>query len=149
MGIGATISQVLEEKNMSVAKLAELTGISVNTLYAIIRRDNDSIKPESLKKISDALQKSPYFILGFKDGNEERISEELDLVKNKIDGINRIIYDIGYRINILEENVFSVDDYNRNIAVYLSMDELLQFLNSTNEILSFTISKIISEKYTK
>ncbi|GLB28156.1 hypothetical protein LAD12857_00790 [Lacrimispora amygdalina] len=56
MGIGVKIKELLSEKKMSVAELSRLTGISTNTLYAVIRRDSDRMNGEALIKISEIFQ---------------------------------------------------------------------------------------------
>lgn len=39
MGDGKKLQEILKERNYPVTKLASDTGISVNTLYALIKRD--------------------------------------------------------------------------------------------------------------
>lgn len=56
MGIGTKLRKILDEKNMTVAELSRLTGISTNTLYAAIRRDGDKMNGDALIKLSEALQ---------------------------------------------------------------------------------------------
>lgn len=55
MAIGTKLKQLLKEKKMTVRELSKITGISENTLYAIIKRDNKTIHPNIAGKISDAL----------------------------------------------------------------------------------------------
>ena len=55
MGDGKKLQEILKERNYPVTKLASDTGISVNTLYALIKRDS-GISSSSLNKIADALQ---------------------------------------------------------------------------------------------
>lgn len=57
MGQGKKLQSLLKELNMSVAKLANETGISSNTLYAIIKRDSN-INADTLSKVANALQLS-------------------------------------------------------------------------------------------
>ena len=58
MGVGKTLKELLNNKGMTAKELSEQTGISINTIYAILKRDNDSIKPESLLKICNIDRKS-------------------------------------------------------------------------------------------
>lgn len=53
MGIGINLKNALNEHNMTVAELSRKTGISTNTLYAMIRRDNKKIDPIVLRKICE------------------------------------------------------------------------------------------------
>lgn len=54
MGTGKKLQTVLKEKNISIASLSRETGISSNTLYALIKRDSN-INAVTLNKIADAL----------------------------------------------------------------------------------------------
>ena len=55
MGIGTNLKRLLAIKKMSIKELSEKTGIPVNTLYSITRRDSGSTKTDYLKSISAAL----------------------------------------------------------------------------------------------
>lgn len=55
MGIGTNIKRLLAVKKVTIKELAEKTGISVNTLYSLTRRDSESTKTEYLWLISNAL----------------------------------------------------------------------------------------------
>lgn len=55
MGIGTNIKRLLATKKMTIKELSEQTGIPVNTLYSITRRDSESTKSGYLSKISTAL----------------------------------------------------------------------------------------------
>lgn len=55
MGQGKQLQSLLKEKNITVTKLAELAGISPNTLYAIIKRDS-GINIDNMKSLAQALQ---------------------------------------------------------------------------------------------
>lgn len=55
MGQGKKLQSLLKERDMSVTKLANETGISSNTLYAIIKRDSN-ISTDTLSKVANALQ---------------------------------------------------------------------------------------------
>ncbi len=55
MGFGTILKDILADKNMSIKELSEATGIPLNTLYSITKRDTINVRPETLKKISQAL----------------------------------------------------------------------------------------------
>ena len=57
MGQGKKLQELLKERKMPVTKLSSETGISSNTLYAIIKRDSN-ITTDTLNKIANALQMS-------------------------------------------------------------------------------------------
>lgn len=55
MGFGAILKEVLADKNMSIKELSQITGIPLNTLYSITKRDTVNVRQETLEKISIAL----------------------------------------------------------------------------------------------
>lgn len=55
MGIGKNLKIILDNKGMTVAELARLSGIAPQTLYAIIKRDNDKVSMDALLLISKVL----------------------------------------------------------------------------------------------
>ena len=56
MAVGKNLKKILSDKNMTVKELAAKSGISVNTLYAIIQRDNLTIKPDIAHEICNVLE---------------------------------------------------------------------------------------------
>lgn len=56
MAIGKLIKQISEEQGRSIKWLSSQTGISENTLYAIIKRDSDNITLENIEKISSSFE---------------------------------------------------------------------------------------------
>lgn len=63
MGIGTNLKLALKEYDLTVAELSRKTGISTNTFYAMIRRDNNKISPDMLKKICDNTDITVYDLL--------------------------------------------------------------------------------------
>lgn len=55
MGIGMKIKELSDLKNINLKDLSKKADVSYNTLYAIVKRDNDTVKPEILVKIATAL----------------------------------------------------------------------------------------------
>ena len=55
MGIGAKLQQLLDEKGKKPGTLASETGISKNTIYAIIKRDNKKVDMAILDAIANNL----------------------------------------------------------------------------------------------
>ena len=75
MAVGQNLKRVLTEKKIKVTELAEKTGISTNTLYAIIKRDSLNISYDNLINICEALRISPVELLPH--DTEEDISASL------------------------------------------------------------------------
>lgn len=56
--IGATLKRILEEKKMTPMDLSKLTDIPVQTIYSLIKRDNDKVGLKNLVKICNTLDVS-------------------------------------------------------------------------------------------
>lgn len=83
MGVGYNIKQILKEKKMTIRELSEETGIPVNTLYAITKKDSFNVRRENLTKISNVLN-VPIEEL-FAEKNEQKLrqgnDDETDIVR--------------------------------------------------------------------
>lgn len=55
MGIGGRLESILQEKRMRPGTLAREAGVSKNTIYSIIKRDNDKVDAQILHKLAAAL----------------------------------------------------------------------------------------------
>ena len=55
MGIGTNMKRLLAVKKMTIKELSEKTGIPLNTLYSITRRDSNSTRSDYLRSIANAL----------------------------------------------------------------------------------------------
>ncbi|MEW4415133.1 helix-turn-helix transcriptional regulator [Clostridium sp. AN503] len=94
MGLGTKLKKLLSEKNMTVAELSRLTGVSTNTLYAVIRRDSDKMSGDALIKVSKILEvpissllaDNQFMLMLDDDGNFHNIDENatgLEPAKNE------------------------------------------------------------------
>lgn len=59
MGIGSKLKTLLKERNMTIKELSELSDVSLNTLYSITKRDNDSARYDIVEKLASALDVLP------------------------------------------------------------------------------------------
>lgn len=55
MGVGIQMKKILRDKNMTIKQLSQKTGISLNTLYSITKRDSERVDRVVLQRIADAL----------------------------------------------------------------------------------------------
>lgn len=101
MGDGKKLQEILKERNYPVTKLASDTGISVNTLYALIKRDS-GISSSSLNKIADALQISvdELSTLLSQEENEKTLQEEQQYLLDP-DAVFEDMQDIINKLNEL------------------------------------------------
>ena len=55
MAFGKELSDILHQENMTVKELAELADIPVTTLYSLIKRDNNTVNLDYVRRICDIL----------------------------------------------------------------------------------------------
>lgn len=55
MGIGSRIEQLIRARGKRPGTLAREAGVSKNTVYSIIKRDNDKVDPDILSRLAHAL----------------------------------------------------------------------------------------------
>ena len=55
MGIGSRIDQLIRARGKRPGTLAREAGVSKNTVYSIIKRDNDKVDPDILSRLAHAL----------------------------------------------------------------------------------------------
>ena len=62
---------ILAEKDLSIKKLAEMTGIRYSTLYTFIKKNNNSVNYTVLNKICEVLDLTPADILIYEPDKKE------------------------------------------------------------------------------
>lgn len=60
MGIGSNIKKILAEKKMKITELSDKSGVKINTLYSITKRDSVNVNSDVLTSIATALDVSPF-----------------------------------------------------------------------------------------
>ena len=64
MGVGENIKNCLSQKGMTIKWLSEETGIPINTLYSITKRDSKKVRNDMLESISTTLGVKSYELMG-------------------------------------------------------------------------------------
>lgn len=64
MGIGMTLKSILRNRKMTIKQLSESSGISINTLYSITKRDSERVDEIILQRIADTLGVPIYELTG-------------------------------------------------------------------------------------
>ncbi len=82
MAIGTKIQELLTEQNRNVRWLERETGISHNTLYSIIRRDNNSVDAKLLSLIADALNTTTEYLTGTIDTKENIFHTQIRCIQH-------------------------------------------------------------------
>jgi len=115
LGLGSRVKLILSHRNMTIAELAEKTGISKNTLYAMTKRDSEDIKLEHLQKIADVLDVTLDSLLS--DSNFIKRPNPLDMMMGSYINTTDNVADIH----------FSTDDYSmEEIEEILKYSEFLK-----------------------
>lgn len=128
MGDGKKLQEILKERNCSVAKLAADADISVNTLYALIKRDSN-ISSSTLNKIATALEMpvDELSTLLSQQGEIKEPQEEQYLLNP--DTVFEDVQDIVQKLNSLSlqyrERVERVRDARERIAAITKQQEVL------------------------
>lgn len=93
MGIGVNLKKLLKEKKMSVQELSKISGISANTLYGIIKRDNNTLQPDILEKLVIGIGTTKDRILGW------------DVYQDRIDALKKPISEASRKIMQQDEDM--------------------------------------------
>lgn len=65
MGLGLRLKEILKSKNMTIKELSQESGVSINTLYSITKRDNNMARYDIVEKIALALGVSVEELTGY------------------------------------------------------------------------------------
>ena len=65
MGIGLNLKMALRDREMTASELSRKSGVSTNTLYAIINRDSQKVRTDILEKICKNTDISLYELLDY------------------------------------------------------------------------------------
>lgn len=158
MGAGKQLKRILDERKMRVSDLAEETEIAPQTLYAIINRDNATIKPEILYKIAIALDMSyEEFLSRIYHSNQDDYKEKyfrgnvdfLSMTDNEVDELISTLYGNVSIYNELErENFFQsvkkIIDYLTKLSPY-GRDEAVKRVEELTHIFQYQNKRLLLE----
>lgn len=80
MGTGSKIKAILKEQKKTIKQLSQESGVSLNTLYSITKRDSAAVTAPVLEKIAQALQVPVFSLLPEKQATEALIGVD-NLIK--------------------------------------------------------------------
>ena len=90
MGLGKNLKELIGLKGMNVNELAVKSGVSPQTLYAIIKRDNNKIDTQILMKLAIALDVPSEDILSFNERYEIPNKDSMDYIIGNIESATAI-----------------------------------------------------------
>lgn len=73
MGTGSKIKAILKEQKKTIKQLSQESGVSLNTLYSITKRDSAAVTAPVLEKVAQALQVPVFSLLPEKQATEALI----------------------------------------------------------------------------
>lgn len=79
MGIGIALKNILRNRKMTIKQLSEKSGISINTLYSITKRDSERVDEVILQRIADTLEIPVYGLTGIWSELDKRKIEVVDV----------------------------------------------------------------------
>lgn len=156
MGVGRQIKKILDEKGVTIKDLALMSGVSLNTLYSITKRDSNNVGTDVLQRLTSSLAVNPHEILGI----NEDIPKEL-LYRDNIgetyydspDGLLFTIYDMCQKLNskgrvacfeylksITSESEYTNNSFKENEVIYAkyrnAVSQVLKAMKDAGEISS-------------
>ena len=133
MGMGQVLKRLLNERNMTIKELSEITGISKNTLYAITKRDSLHVRAETIEKISKALNVPVAKLL---DWNSEGKMSELDRIAYQTAKNKNLPIEIQnspvYTIEVIDHLVNAIQEDNPRLYRTAPDSLLMQYYNALN-----------------
>lgn len=93
MGFGNKLKEVLKKKGITIKELSRLSGISLNTLYSITKRDTQVPDKDIIKKIAEALNinESELYTFEILDAGIRKL---LDEQKQNEENARRMLYEL-------------------------------------------------------
>lgn len=162
MGSGARLKEILRQRKMTIKQLAETTGISLNTLYSITKRDSTNIDSAILSRITAALNITEDEFYGVSslptincpafEGSS--IIVPMDSQEQELEAFTSYLNDMGYKIVIelgapgayideLKTHYWSLYDTRKKKKYYIMSSDLETLKNNVNSYLKFQISELI------
>lgn len=144
MGYGTRLKTLLKDRKLSIKELSDNTGISLNTLYSITKRDNEKVDVTLLAKIAKFLNINLSELMDSEEDlpTVEEILKirEANMKQNKVDYFiswARIMGITIHQVYLNEKDINGFMISNRSNHTYFVDDELFDkilALNSENLI---------------
>lgn len=136
MGFGVILKNILADKNMSIKELSEITGIPLNTLYSITKRDTVNVRKETLEKISDAVGVPADELIRRLRCDIQNTQKELEVLQKRLyEAEQKRAHELKLR-NILSDTLEQLTHYkfnNEEIDIIISTAILLKQPSDSTE----------------
>ena len=117
MGIGEKLSLLLERKCRNVNEVSAKTGISAQTIYSIIKRNNTKVDLDDLQLLADELGVPLDYFLSKPKEHPDEVSEMREKMHKRPE--LKVMFDLGSKIT--PEQVENIN--NMIIALTKDQDE--------------------------
>lgn len=134
MGIGTNLKEILKAKGITVKELSEKSGIPASTIYSIIKRDNNTVQTNILKKLIDTLDISTNDLIGTIEWD---VSNVVNLINKALpNDLEKFLSD-----QMIESEILNSDNPERHHLLIYYYNTLNQIgRNALVDILSNLIS---------
>lgn len=154
MGIGQTLKRILHDKNMTIKQLSEVTGISINTLYSITKRDSVNVRTEIIEKIAKALDVPVERLLTTQDRKRMFDLQAFASMEDKHSAADPGSQEGAFKNYVHKLVSESMDSALKNFVVDSGIDRLVNNYDKVNtdgkkKILSYSDDIASNPKYTK
>ena len=113
MGIGKNLKRIAKLKGYSLKEIAQHTGISINTLYSITKKDDVKVNEKYLTQIADFL------------GVTTEALTESEQVPEYFDRISEIME----RLYVKQENISDLDYFDLTFGIESMIEATMKELN--------------------
>lgn len=154
MGMGQTLKRILHDKNMTIKQLSEVTGISINTLYSITKRDTVNVRTEIIEKIANALDVPVERLLTSQDRKRMFDLQAFAGMEDKHSSADLGSQEGAFKNYVHKLVSESMDSALKNFVVDSGIDRLVNNYDKVNtdgkkKILSYSDDIASNPKYTK
>ena len=142
MGVGKRLKRILNQRDITIKELAELSGISVNTLYSITKRDSKRVDYYTIGLISRALKIDPNELLSDPYPPEiESIRQRIKVQNNRLQfALSMLNLDGKDKVIQYAEDIGKIDQYQ------ITKDDL-KFMSSEMQRVSKDMQQVYTDSF--
>ena len=142
MGVGVRLKRILSQRNMTIKELSELSGISINTLYSITKRDSKRVDYYTIGLISRSLKINPNELLSDPYPPEiESIHKKVKMQSNRLKfALSMLNFDGKEKVIQYAEDIGKIEQYQIE-------KDTLEFMSSEMQQVSKDVQYIYKDSY--
>ncbi len=137
MGFGNKLKEILKKRGITIKELSAMSGISLNTLYSITKRDTQMPDKEIVNKIATALNINISELYTF-DMLDSELSRLINQQKQSEEKLRKMLSDL-----VLMLNGDALNELIENALELLRYEAYWSLFHDRNAIKTFVGDKII------